>query len=79
MAHITCEQTTFPTLGSHMWLMVNNLDSMALNSCCESGSLAHTQGEMTTKGRESQEAGISGAVLEAAKHTEDAYNFVSYF
>ena len=33
MAHITCEQTTFPTLGSHMWLMVNNLDSMALNSC----------------------------------------------
>ena len=45
----------------------------------ESGSLAHTQGEMTTKGRESQEAGISGAVLEAAKHTENAYNFVSYF
>ena len=45
----------------------------------ESGSLAHTQGEMTTKRRESQEAGVTGAILEAAKHRGDAYNFVSYF
>ena len=32
-----------------------------------------------TKGSESQEAGVTGAILEATKHAEDAYNFVSYF